>query len=407
MKLKILFVLILLPIASLAEGPSLPAGFDENKLNRITTFIDERVSSDREAGIQLTIVKNNQTVLRHNSGLLHGDTPIRDDAVFFVHSMMKPITSLAIMQLLEDGELLLSDAVSRFLPEFQNLNVYVSGEGEDMVTRPATTPMTIGHLLTHTAGFTYAYDPKYAPITGWYDANLPNPASLADVVAKFAESPLAHDPGTAWQYGPGTNILGRIVEVVSDQPLPRYLQTKIFGPLGMKDSGYRVPEDKLPRMASRYYRNEKGKLQESDYDRSLNTRMPVFTAGDSGLFTTSADYLRFCRMILNMGKLDDVRVAAPGTIRLMTTNMVPWDFPKPIMPPGKGFTPGFSIYADHEQTQSMVSAGSVNWGAASGSIFWIDFEQELIVIMMTQSYPPNAPAFQTRLESMVYGAMNE
>ena len=401
----LLLIALLVPSLSTAEPDTSNLKFSPERLARLTDHIDDRIRQDKEAGIQLLVAHRGEQVLLHNAGLLHGDTPIADDSIFFTHSMMKPITSLAVMQLLEEGKILLSDPIADFLPEFRQLNVYVSGESKDIVTRPATRPMTILHLLTHTAGYTYDYGLKYSAVTGWYGENLDFKADLASLVTQMSKGPITHEPGTAWEYGPSTTVLARLVEVVTGESFSDYIQANIFKPLKMVDSGYTVTPENLHRAAARFYRDDTGKLQESDYDRTVFSTMPTYTGGDSGLFTTSTDYLRFCQMILNGGELEGAREAGPKTIELMTTNMVPWEFPKPIMPPGKGFTPGFSIYASKEQTQSMVSEGSVNWGGASGAVFWIDFQEELIVIMMTQSYPPHAPRSQTRLESLVYQAL--
>lgn len=379
--------------------------FSHERLATVTDYIDQRIETDKEAGLQLLIHHRGEEVLRYNAGLLHGDQPIRDDSIFFTHSMMKPITSLAVMQLVEQGKVLLSDPIAEFLPEFSDMHVYVSGEGDEMVTRPAEGPITVLQLLTHTAGYTYDYELEYPAVTKWHWERTDENADLATNVTEMSKGPLSHDPGTAWEYGPSANVLGRLIEVISGEKLSDYLARHIFEPLGMVDSGYFVPPEDFDRLAARFIRNQEGKLEESDFDRLLLTKMPVYTRGDSGLFTTASDYMRFCQMILNGGELDGTRVASPKTIKLMTTNMVPWDFPKPIMPPGKGFTPGFSIYASHEETQSMVSEGSVNWGGASGAIFWIDFKEQLIVLLLMQSYPPHAPRSQVRLESLIYQAL--
>lgn len=379
-------------------------GFSPERLSRVTDHIDQRVNEDLEAGLQLLIVRKGEVVVRHNAGLLHGEKIISDDSIFFVHSMMKPVTSLAALQLFEEGRILLADPIAKYLPEYKNMNIYVSGSGDEMVTKPAENSITILHLLTHTAGYTYDYGFIHPEVAEWYKT-IDYSGDLASVVTQMSKTPLTHEPGTAWEYSSGTTILARLVEVVSGEKFSDYIQRRIFDPLQMVDSGFKVEESQLSRLASRYYRNDEGKLKESDWDRTRNTVMPKYTAGDSGLYTTSNDYLRFCLMIMNRGELDGVRVAAPRTIDIMTTDFVPPSVPKPILPPGRGFTPGFSIYADHAQTQSMVSEGSVYWGAASGSIFWIDFNEELIVIMMTQSYPPNAPRSQIRLESLVYQSL--
>lgn len=386
---RIVSFLLLVGVVPLASTSELR--FSPERLEKVTAYIDQRVQQDKEAGLQLLIHHRGERVVLHNAGLLHGDNPISDDSIFFTHSMMKPITSLAVLQLLEEGKVLLSDPIANFLPEFSDMRVYLSGEGEEMVTRPANGPITVLQLLTHTAGYTYDFEQEYPAVTSWYWQRVDPDADLATNVTEMSKGPLAHDPGADWEYGPAANILGRLVEVVSGQKLSDYLKEHIFEPLKMVDSGYFVPPEDFERLAARFIRNDAGKLEESDFDRSVLTKKPVYERGDSGLFTTAEDYMRFCRMIMNGGELDGQRVASPKTIQLMTTNMVPWEIPKPIMPPGKGFTPGFSIYASHEETQSMVSEGSVNWGGSSGAIFWIDFQEELIVILLMQSYPPHAP----------------
>lgn len=380
------------------------AEFEQERLQGITDWMDQRVEDGKEGGVQILIAQHGEIVLRHSAGKLAGNRPIEQDSIFYVHSMTKAPVSVAALTLYERGEFNLFDPISRYLPEYRDMQVYVGGSGDTMVTRPAEKPITILQLLTHTSGIGYDFLlPE--PLADVYRDQIKPPQDLEDASRQIAQLPLAFEPGSEWAYGYNTTIIGRLIEVVSGQSLDEFLQQRLFDPVGMVDTGYYITAEQAPRRSTSFIRDDAGLLQDEPWPMAESLKKPSYIPGDTGLLTTATDYFRFAQMLLNRGELDGNRVLSPRVVDLIMTDFAPPSMPKPVLPPGRGFTPAFSIYGEHHETQSLVSPGSVTWPGGGGSFFWMDPKESLVVVFMTQTYPPNIPHMQSLLETLVYQAL--
>lgn len=342
--------------------------------------------------------------------------PIAEDSIFRVFSMTKPIASLALLQLYEKGEVLLENAVGRYLPELAELTVW-AGEGRDPV--PAERPVTVKDLLTHTAGFTagFQFDQPVAALyrdAGLGDLRKPK-HDLAEAMAILGGLPLADQPGAAFHYGMSTDVVGRLVEIISGQRLDEYLAEHLLGPLGMVDTGFWVPEDQLHRFIANYLKTADDRLFRVDTpDVARHCHRPTFLSGAGGLVSTLDDYLRFCRMLLNGGGLDGYQVLGRKTLEFMATNHLPGGrtlnemgqdtFSESVME-GMGFGLGVSVLVDPAQSGAVGSVGEFGWGGAGSTVFWVDPVEDLAVVFLTQLVPSTAYPIRRQLRATVYGAM--
>ena len=343
--------------------------------------------------------------------------------------MTKPVTSVALMQLFEQGLFQLADPVSKFLPEFKNPKVFVSGSYPHFMTRPADREISIRDLLTHTAGLTYGFhyrtniDHAYRKV--WSgpkgdntDFSFP-PLNLDNFSKSIANLPLEFSPGDKWNYSVATDICGRLIEVLSDMTLDEYFKKYIFKPLQMEDTGFYVPKNKISRFAACYERTptEYLKLQDSGSKKSGYSKMPLHLSGGGGLVSTSEDYYNFCQMLLNGGTFKGKRILSRKTIELMTTNHLPGNQDMVTMGSegsfseirykGVGFGLGFGVNIDLADTQNSGSVGSFNWGGAASTFFWVDPEEELICILMTQLMPSGYYPIRVQMQSMVYSSFTD
>jgi CubicO group peptidase (beta-lactamase class C family) len=368
------------------------------RLARIRIAMQRYVDRGEVPGVVTLVARRGRVVHFDAVGYRDAESraPMTTDAIFRIASMTKPITSVSLMMLYEQGYFLLSDPVSKFLPEFADMKVAVpapAGEGVASPYKlvPAARPITIRHLLTHTAGLPNAYrgmtQQLYAKTVERQDPN----ETMADVVKRIAKLPLNFHPGDAWEYGPGTDVVGRLVEVMSGESLDEYFRKHIFGPLGMNDTYFYLPGSKLDRFTAQYAPGEgnKIKLVEAPTSASRWVKEPhVFFAGAGGLVSTAADYLRFQQMMLNGGELDGVRLLGRKTVELMTSNHI-GDLPVWLTGPGFGFGLGYSIVKDVGTTGLPGSTGQFGWGGAFCTYFWVDPVEEMIGIVMTQVRPYN------------------
>lgn len=356
-------------------------------LSRIGPAMEAMVEEGRTGGI-VTLVARDGVVVHWDAygWRVLEDDPLERDDIFRIYSMTKPVTSVALMMLVEDGLLGLDQALAEVLPAFADVQVYDGGE-----LRPPSRPITIRDLLRHTAGLTYGVFSD-TPVDRMYVERL-NALSmhsgrdLAGTVDVVASLPLLADPGTLWQYSMSTDVLGRIVEVLSGQTLADFFRTRIFEPLGMDDTAFHVAEEELGRFTAVYTRVD-GELVESDspVDGSF-TRPPSWYSGGGGLTSTPSDYLRLSQMLLNEGELDGARLLRPETVRLMTRNHLD----EALMPiqiggfvPQNGFGLGFAVTVDGP------AEGTYTWGGAASTWFWIDPVEDVIAFAWTQ-YMPSGP----------------
>lgn len=406
------------PAEFLAEPESV--GLSRSQLARIDDHLRRRYLEPQKIAGALTLVARGGKVAWLSplgSRDLERDRPMEADTLFRIYSMTKPVTSVALMMLHETGAFQLSDRVSRFLPQWRELKVYESGRHPDFVTRPCDRDMTVRDLFTHQSGLTYGFMQR-TPIDAAYRERKVETRfrhDLAGMIDKLAELPLEFSPGTQWNYSVSTDVLGRLVEVISGQPFDRFLEERIFGPLGMKDTSFHVPEAKRDRFAANYQRDDQKRLTLlDDPEESPFLSPPTFFSGGGGLISTAHDYFRFCQMLLEGGRLDDTRILGRKTIELMTMNHLPGgqDLTDLAVGPysettyeGIGFGLGFAVTLDLARSQNVGSVGEYFWGGAASTAFWIDPSEELIVIFLTQFMPSGTFNFRGQLRSIVYPAL--
>lgn len=400
-------------------GPE-TVGLSAERLDRITAHLNRNyIEPGKIAGCQTLVARHGEIAYFTSLGQMDRERhkPMAEDTIFRIYSMTKPITSVALMMLYEQGYFGLNDPVSRYIPEWQNLQVWVSGEGDAMETRPPHRPMTFRNVLSHTGGLMYGWG-DHAVDKAYQRARLRGGPddTLRSFVQKLAGLPLRYDPGEAWMYSFSTDVCGYLVEAISGQPFNEYLQEHIFDPLHMHDTSFMVPAEKVGQFASNYTRQPDKSLKlVDDPESSTYLRQPTFFSGGGGLTSTTADYFRFCEMLRRGGELDGARLLGPRTIELMTKNhlaggrdlaQMALDGFSETANEGVGFGLGFA------QTLSDVESGSLGqgdyyWGGAASTIFWVDPKEDLVVIFMTQLMPSGTFNFRGQLKSMVYSAIVE
>ncbi|MEX2080897.1 MAG: serine hydrolase domain-containing protein [Dehalococcoidia bacterium] len=404
------------------------AGFDAGRLERITEHLERNyIEPGKIVGCQVAVSRHGHPAYFRSLGRMdrERDKPMRDDTIFRLYSMTKPITSVALMTLYERGHFQLNDPVSRYIPEWKDLRVWVSGEGEMMETREPARPMTFRHVLSHTGGLTYGASNH--PVDKMYRRNNPRWVmggngddrrgegdTLRSMIETMAESPLFYDPGARWMYSLSTDVCGYLVEAISGKRFDEYLQKVVFEPLGMTDTGFMVAEDKQERFAANYQRQPDKTLKLiDDPARSGYLRQPSFLSGGGGLTGTTADYLRFCEMLRRGGELDGERVLGPRTIRMMTRNHLRegQDLTKMAIGAfsetaneGVGFGLGFAMTLS-EVESGALGEGDYYWGGAASTIFWVDPREDLEVVFMTQLMPSATFNFRGQLKNIVYSAI--
>lgn len=343
--------------------------------------------------------------------------PLQQDTLFRIYSMTKPITSVALMMLVEEGLIALDDPVHRYIPQWRNLGVYEAGFMETFRTRPTKAPMRIIDLLRHTSGLTYGLQQRTNVDAAYRKFGFGDPAggsTLDGMIEGLAKIPLEASPGDVWNYSVSTDVLGYLVGKVSGVPFEEFLRQRIFAPLGMGDTDFHVPAAKASRLAACYMPNADGRLKlQDDPATSKYLRPPTFISGGGGLVSTAADYLRFCRMLLNGGVLDGTRLLSPKTIELMTLNHLPGGKELPDLSvslfseasySGVGFGLGFAVTTNPARALIPGSQGDFSWGGMASTYFWIDPREQLIVIFMTQLIPSTIYNLRRELRTLVYSA---
>ena len=394
------------------------AGFDEARLGRITDHLQEHyIDPGKIAGCQVVVARHGHVAYHAALGLrdLERGLPLRDDTIFRIYSMTKPITSVALMQLYERGMFQLNDPVHRVIPGWRDHRVYVAGEGERIETRAPESPMTFRHVLGHTAGLSYGATNH--PVDKLYRAvgvHREQGETLQTFVDKLAEVPLHYTPGERWMYSYATDVCGHLVEALSGMPLDRYFAEHVFEPLGMTDTAFSVPSDKVDRFAANYERGPDKTLRLLDDPQASAYRAhPTFFSGGGGLTGTTADYLRFCEMLRRGGELDGERILGPRTLRLMTRNhladgrdltqMAEGAFSETAYE-GVGFGLGFAMTLS-EVGAGTLGAGDYYWGGAASTIFWVDPVEDLSAVFMTQLMPSATFNFRGQLKNIIYSAI--
>ena len=399
-------------------------GMSSERLARIDRFVQERyIDVGRLPCAAITVARRGKTV--HSSALGLADVergkPAKADTLYRIYSMTKPLTSVLIMMLVEEGKIALDDPVHRYIPEWKTLGVYDGGLNESFRTKPCDRPMQVVDLLRHTSGLTYGFQERTSVDAAYRKHGIgtfgAKPLTLEDTVAQLANVPLEFSPGDRWNYSVSTDILGYLVQVIEGRPFEQVMKDRLTGPLGMDDTDFFVPEGEAGRFAACYqYMPGKKPVLADDPTRSAYLKPPLFVSGGGGLVSTSADYLKFCTMLLNGGELGGTRYLSPKTIALMTANHLPGgkDLTELSMSlfseatnAGTGFGLGFATVMDPAKSLSPSTVGEYYWGGAASTAFWIDPKEELVVIFMTQLLPSSAYPIRRELRTLVYAAMTE
>jgi CubicO group peptidase (beta-lactamase class C family) len=420
----------------LAPTPASPesAGMSKAAFNRIEDHLKQRyIESGRFPGTQLLVYRRGKVVHSTVQGYadLERKVAVKDDTIFRIYSMTKPITSVAFMMLVEEGRVALDEPVHKYIPEWKGLGVFQAGTAPAFLTRPPSRPMLIVDLLRHTSGLTYGFQQRSNVDAAYREMKIGEvvkAGTLQSMIEDLAKIPLEFSPGEAWNYSLSTDVIGYLVGKISGMPFEQFLKQRIFDPLGMNDTGFFVAPGKVDRFAACYSADPKGAMTfhaggrkggltlQDDPATSSFLVPPSLISGGGGLCSTAADYLTFCRALLNGGELGGVRLLGPKTLALMTSNHLPGGRDLPEMSRslfseatynGIGFGIGFAVTMNPAQTMIAGSAGEYSWGGAATTSFWIDPAEELIAIFMTQVLPSSAYPIRRELRSMVYAAITD
>lgn len=396
-------------------------GFDAERLQRIDRHFDRYVDDGRLPGYLAVVARDDRVVHVASAGKrdLESGTPVELDTLWRIYSMTKPITTVAAMLLWEEGAFELKDPVARFIPAFADARVYVRGSAQKPFTVPPVEPLRIWHLMTHTSGLTYGFHHTHAVDeiyrAAGFEWSTPPGMDLAACCDAWARMPLAFQPGAEWLYSVATDVLGRIVEVVSGQSLDAFFAERIFGPLGMTDTAFFAAPEDHDRLAALYAPDaQTGRASRFDQMGAAALKPPDALSGGGGLVSTAADYLRFARMLLGGGALDGVRLLGPRTVRYMARNHLPGGvdleaFGRPLFAEttfeGVGFGLGFSVVEEPVAGKSPSSTGEFGWGGAASTAFWVDPDEELTVLFFTQLLPSSTHPIRPQLHQLVHQAI--
>jgi CubicO group peptidase (beta-lactamase class C family) len=402
------------------------AGMSKAALDRVEAHLKHRyIETGRYPGTQLVICRRGKVV--HHSLLGYSDlerkVPVKDDTIFCIYSMTKPITSVAFMMLVEEGRVALDEPVHKYIPEWRDLGVFVGGTAPAFRTRPPSRPMLIVDLLRHTSGLTYGFQQRSNVDAAYREAKIgavENVGTLTSMIEALAKIPLEFSPGEAWNYSVSTDVIGYLIGKISGKPFEQFLKERIFDPLGMSDTDFHVPAGKTHRFAACYADDPQGGATLTLYDDPETSSFlapPEFKSGGGGLCATATDYLAFCRALIDGGKAGGVRLLGPKTLKLMMSNHLPGgaDLPQVSRAPvneatyyGIGFGLGFSVTIDPARTLIAGSAGECAWGGAATTLFWIDPAEELIAVFMTQvlALSGSFPIWR-ELRTMIYAAITD
>ncbi len=394
---------------------------DATRLKNIDKHFKRYVDEGRLAGFAVAVARRGEVAHFGMYGAKDSDTgeSITSDTMYRIYSMTKPVTSIALMMLVEQGLLQLTDPVSKFIKSFGETRVWNTGTILKPMTAALTEPIRVWHLLTHTSGLTYGFN--YADVVddmyrrAGFETGLSYNESLEVVCDKIASLPLVFQPGSSWNYSMATDVVGRIIEVISKMALDEFLEKNIFAPLGMTDTAFFVPEEKRSRVSS-LYRYDEVNHSKIKLDTLGNSSLenPKFLSGGGGLISTAGDYFKFIKMLEGRGKSGDVRIVSSRTIDLMTQNHLPNNadistFGRPIgeefLYDGLGFGLGFSVVVDQAKTRVACPKGTFAWGGMASTAFWVDPVNEISAMFFTQLIPSGVYPIRQYLRSLVYAAL--
>ena len=394
-------------------------GFDADRLERVGDLCHWYVDEGKLPGTSVLVARGGEVVYRDVYGMadVERGRKLADDTIFRIFSMTKPITSIALMQLVEQGKVLLTNPVSRYIPAFKDTRVYVSGDAEGYQTEAADREITIHDILTHMSGLSTGF--QRGPVGSIYRKNglgfgVRLNMDLAEYCDLLASLPLVFQPGTRWLYSSATDVVGRVVEVVSGMSLDRYFEEHVFGPIGMTDTAFWVPNDKADRFCTNYIRSTEGLHEVDTIERSPYFKPPRVLHGAGGLVGTIEDYHRFTACLVRGGELDGKRIIGRKTLQYMTSNHLPGGVDLQTMGgagvtetamPGVGFGLGFAVVIDPAANRSLASVGEYLWGGAASTAFWVDPVEQVTVVFMTQLAPSATYPLRAQLRWTVNQAL--
>ncbi len=413
-------------------GKAKDLGFSKERLQRIERhFQTKYVGPGLIPNAQIAVARDGETVYQASIGLadVERKVPLKDDAVFRIYSMTKPVTSVALMTLVEEGLIALDDPVAKHIPAFKNLGVFAAGVGP-FATTPMARPMQVVDLLRHTSGLTYGFQSRTNVDAAYRKLEMENAHKGRDLegfIDELAKLPLEFSPGDAWNYSVSTDVCGYLVQKVAGKPLGEVFRERIFEPLKMVDTGFFVREDLKDRFTACYSASPTGPMDlqakptgqltlNDDPKKSPFLKPPPMESGGGGLVSTTADYLRFANMLANGGELDGARILSPMTLRLMTANHLPGgqdltQLSKSLFSEstyaGIGFGLGFAVVFDPPKTLIPCSQGEFYWGGAASTAFWVDPVEHITVVFMTQLMPSATYPIRRELRTLVYSALME
>ena len=392
-------------------------GMSSAKLRNVTDLVRRYVDGGRYPGAISVVARHDKVVHVECYGRMDAERarPMRPDTIFRVFSMTKPVASVGLMSLYEEGRFQLNDPVSEYIPEFADLKVFDGGDADSYDVREPTRRMTVRDLLMHTSGL--VGPGRGTPVGELYRRSIghvgPADRTLAGLVNILAELPLQVDPGSRWIYSMATDLVGRLCEILSGQPFDRFLADRIFTPLGMVDTGFQVAGSDVDRFAACYTAQGGHYLLLDDPYASRYTQNQMYFSGAAGLLSTAADYLRFCRMLAGGGALDGVRVLGSRTVRFMTANHLPGGVDLATMAQhggetqreGQGFGLGFGVLLDPVAAQTIGTPGEFYWGGAGSTAFFVSPADDLIMIFLTQVRPSSSYPIRRELRAAIYSSI--
>ena len=397
------------------------AGFCDHRLERVSEHLEQNyINPGKIPGCQVLIGRRGHVAYFRSFGFAdkEREVAVRDDTIFRIYSMTKPITSIALMMLFEEGRLQLTDPVHKFIPSWKNQRVWVKGEGKSMELRSPSEPVSIAHLLSHTSGLTYGESlfPSDHPVDKLYGSIREDKKSLAAFVDEFAQIPLRFDPGTRWCYSLSTDVCGALVEIISGQTFSEFLSERIFIPLEMFDTAFTISDEKVPRLAANYERDEnKNLVLIDDPVKSIYANTGRLQSGGGGLLSTTADYSKFCEMLLGGGKYLGCRIIGDRTLKMMSQNHLPKNADLASVAMGSfsetayegvGFGLGFAQTLSEVRAQNL-GAGDFYWGGMASTIFWVDPKESMFCVFMTQLVPSRTFNFRGQLKALVYSSIED
>jgi CubicO group peptidase (beta-lactamase class C family) len=407
---------------SIRTSPQAQAkGFSPERLERIAPYLQKNyIDTGRLPCAQVLVARGGEALYECSIGYMgiEEKKPLLDNALFRIYSMTKPLTSVAFMMLVEEGRVALDEPVARYIPEFAKLEVYESGKLGSFKTRPVDRPMIMLDLMRHTSGFTYGFQARTAVDAAYRELDVGGVnrnGSLDTMIEKLASLPLEFSPGSAWNYSVSTDVLGYLVGKISGQSFESFLQERLISPLGMHDTHFQLPQNKINRFTHCYAATPDGRMKLVDTAATSAYLTPAeMVSGGGGLLSTTADYFRFCKMMNQGGHLDGKQYLGRKTIELMQSNHLPGgkDIPELSVSMfseavfnGIGFGLGFSVVTDPAQTMIPGSVGEAAWGGMASTAFWLDPKEDLFAIFMTQLMPSSTYAVRRQLRTMVYSAL--